>query len=106
VRLLLDECVPKRLRRELRRHQVGTAPEMGWAGKENGELLALAESKFDVLVTVDQQIKYQQSVAGRDIAVVVLVARRNKIEFLRPLVPELERVLAEIKPGELREVGV
>jgi hypothetical protein len=79
---------------------------MGWAGKENGELLALAESKFDVLVTVDQRVKYQQSIAGRDVAVVVLVARRNKIEFLRPLVPELERIPTDIKPGELHEVGV
>ena len=86
--------------------KVRTAPEMGWAGKENGELLGLAESKFEVLVTVDQRIKHQQSVAGRDIAVVVLVARRNKIEFLRPLVPELERILTDIKPGELHEVGV
>ncbi|MBI1816191.1 MAG: DUF5615 family PIN-like protein [Deltaproteobacteria bacterium] len=106
MRLLLDECVPKRLRQELRGHEVRTAPEMGWAGKENGALLGLAESEFEVLVTVDQRIKYQQAVAGRDIAVVVLVARRNKIEFLRPLVPELERILTEIKPGELREVGV
>ena len=106
MRLLLDECVPKRLRRELPGHEVHTVPEMGWAGRENGELLGSAESDFDVLVTVDQKLKYQQSVAGRNIAVVVLVARRNKIEFLRPLVPDLERTLAEIKPGELREVGV
>ncbi|MFI5396260.1 MAG: hypothetical protein ACHQ9S_12075 [Candidatus Binatia bacterium] len=74
--------MPKRLRRELPGHEVRTAPEMGWAGKENGELLGLTESKFEVLVTVDQRIKYQQSVAGRDIAVVVLLARRNTIDFL------------------------
>lgn len=79
---------------------------MGWAGKENGALLAAAESEFDVLVTVDQKLKYQQSMAGRNIAVVVLVARRHKIEFLRRLVPSLERILDEIKPGEVREVGV
>ena len=106
MRLLLDECVPKRLRRELPSHDVYTVPEMGWAGRENGELLGVAESEFQVLITVDRKLKYQQSIAGRNIAVVVLVARRNKIEFLRPLVTELERTLAEIKPGELREVGV
>jgi hypothetical protein len=78
---------------------------MGWAGKQNGELLALAEPMFDVFVTVDQKMKYQQAVAGRDIAVVVLVAKRNKIDFLRPLVPQLERTLLEVKAGELREVG-
>ena len=79
---------------------------MGWAGKENGALLEAAESKFDVLVTVDQKLKDQQSMAGRNIAVVVLVARRNKIEFLRPLVPKVERALLEVKPGELREIRV
>jgi predicted nuclease of predicted toxin-antitoxin system len=106
VRLLLDECVPKRLRQELPSHDVRTVPEMGWAGKENGELRALAESRFEVFVTIDQKLKYQQSVSGRTIPVVVLVAKRNKIEFLRPLVPELERALSEVKPGELREIAV
>ncbi|MCI0363158.1 MAG: hypothetical protein L0Y44_09080 [Phycisphaerales bacterium] len=62
-------------------------------------------SHFDVFVTVDQNLRYQQIVAGRKIAVIVLIARRNKIEFLRPLVPALERALAAIKPGELIEVG-
>ena len=81
-------------------------PEMGWAGMENGELLTLAESRFDAFLTVDQKLKYQQSVTGRTIAVLVLVARRNKIEFLRALVPELERVLLEVQPGDLREIGV
>jgi len=106
VQLLLDECVPKRLRQSLPSHHVRTVPEMGWAGKENGALLAVAESEFDVLITVDQKLKYQQSVAERNIAVVVLVARRNKIEFLRLLVPEIERILVAIKPGELCEIGV
>jgi len=106
VRLLLDECVPKRLRRELRDHEVRTVPELGWAGKENGELLALAESKFDVLVTVDQKVKCQRSMAHRNIAIVILVARRSKIDFLRPLLRDLQHVLTEIAPGELREVGV
>ena len=104
MRLLLDECVPKRLRLDLPGHEVRTVPEMGWAGKQNGELLAVAESTFDALITVDKRLKYQQSVTERNIAVLVLVADRNKLEFLRPLVPELERVLLQIKPGELREV--
>ena len=106
MRLLLDECVPRRLRRELPNHEVRTVPEMGWAAKENGELLRLAESHFDVLVTADRKLRYQQSVSGRNIAVVVLVAPRNKLEFLQPLVPQLERVLLQVKPGELKEVGV
>jgi predicted nuclease of predicted toxin-antitoxin system len=106
VRLLLDECIPRRLRRELPHHAVRTVPEMGWAAKENGELLRLAESQFDVLITVDQRLKYQQSVSGRNIAVVVLIAPRNKLEFLRPLIPQLEQVLSQVNPGELKEIRV
>lgn len=105
MRLLLDECVPRRLRRHLPSQDVRTVPEMGWAGKENGELLRLAESHFDILITTDQKLKFQQSVSERNISVVVLVAPRNKLEFLEPLVPELKRILPDVKPGELREVG-
>lgn len=105
MRVLLDECVPRRLRRELAQHEVWTVPEMGWAAKKNGELLRLAEDKFDVLVTTDQRLSYQQTVAGFGIGVVVLVTRRNKIEFLRPLVPELQNALNGVQPGEVIRVG-
>ena len=103
--MLLDECVPQRLRRELAQHEVQTVPQMGWASKKNGELLRLAENDFDVFVTTDQRLSYQQSVARFAIAVVVLVSRRNKIEFLLPLVPELARALGEVQPGEVRRIG-
>ena len=84
-----------------------TVPEMGWAAKENGELLQLASNLlFDVFITVDQRLSYQQDVIRSSIAVVVLVAKRNKIEFLLPLVPELRRVLREIQPGKVYRVGV
>jgi len=106
VRLLLDECVPRRLRRELSGHDVRTVPEMGWAAKENGELLQLASNLFDVFITSDQRLSYQQEVANFSIAVVVLVARRNKIEFLLPLAPELRRLLTEVQPGNVYRLGV
>lgn len=77
MRVLLDECVPRRFRRELPQHEVRTVPEMGWASKQNADLLRLAQSRFDVFVTTDQRLSYQQSVARVAIAVVVLVARRN-----------------------------
>ena len=64
MRVLLDECVPRRFRRELPQYEVQTVPEMGWASKENGELLQLAQSRFDVFVTTDQRLSYQQSVAS------------------------------------------
>lgn len=106
MRNLLDECVPSRLRRELSGHDVRTVPEMGWAAKETGQLLALAASAFDVFMTADQKLSYQQNVAKLDIAVIVLVARRTKIEFLRPLMPDVQQALTEIRSGEVRRIGV
>ena len=79
---------------------------MGWASFENGALLAAASGKFDVLVTTDQRLSYQYDVSTFAIAVVVLVARRNKLEFLLPLVPELRKVLEKVKLGEVRRVSV
>ena len=106
MRILLDECVPARLGQELVGHEVRTVPEMGWASHENGALLALAGGKFDVFLTTDQRISYQQTVSEFTIALVVLVARRNKIEFLLRLLPELRRVLPNVKPGQVYRVGV
>jgi len=106
MRVLLDECVPGRLRRELSEHDVRTVPEMGWASKENGELLELASPTFDVFITTDQKLSYQQNVSDFDIAVIVLAAPRTKLEFLRPLMREVRRVLTEIRAGEVRRVGV
>ena len=106
MRILLDECVPRRFRRELPEHEVRTVPEMGWASFENGVLLAAASGKFDVLVTTDQRLSYQHNVSTFAIAVVVLVAGRSKLEFLLPLVPELRKVLEEVKLGEVRRVGL
>lgn len=78
---------------------------MGWASFENGALLAAASGKFDVLVTTDRRFGSRQDVSKLLLAVVVLVAERNKLEFLRPLVPELRRILKEVKPGRVRRVG-
>ena len=78
---------------------------MGWASFKNGALLAAASGKFDVLVTTDQRLSYEHNVSTLAIAVVVLVAGRNKLEFLLPLAPELRMVLKEVKPGEVRRVG-
>ena len=73
---------------------------------ENGDLLTAASGKFDVLVTTDQRLSDQQNISTLAIAVVILVAGRNKLEFLLPLVPELRKVLEEVKLGEVRRVGV
>ncbi len=68
MRVLLDECVPQRLRHQLTGHEVWTVPQMGWASEKNGALLRLAEGEFDALVTTDQRLSYQQSVASYNLA--------------------------------------
>lgn len=105
MRVLLDECVPQRLRHDLPQHEVRTVPEMGWAGIQDGELLRLAAAQFDVFVTTDQRLSYQQNIAAFDLAVIILIAHRNKLEFLRPLVPELLRAILEVRAGQVRRVG-
>ena len=101
MRLLLDECVPKRLKQELPDHLVKTVQDMGWAGTKNGALLRLANGEFDALLTVDQGIEYQQNLSGLTIGIVVLVATSNDIDDLRPLLPDLGQALAALKPGEI-----
>jgi len=78
---------------------------MGWASFKNGKLLAAASGKFDVLLTTDQRLSYQLNVSAFPIAVIVLVAKRNKLESLLPLVLGLRVALKEVKPGEVRWVG-
>ena|SRR5438552_4083472 len=105
MRILLDECVPRPLRREFSGHNVSTIREMGWAGKKNGELLALmAGAGFEVLLTVDQNLRYQQNLAGSGVAVVVMVAPSNRLPDLIPLVPHVETALIGIRPGIVVEV--
>ena len=93
MKILLDECVPKRLGSHLRGHTVRTAPEAGWAGKKNGELLQLAQQEFDVFLTVDQELPQQQSLRGLRLAIVVLRAKKNSLESLLPLVPHILKAL-------------
>ena len=105
MRILLDECLPRRLKRELLGHDARTAPEMGWASKTIGELLALAAAEFDVFLTSDRNISYQQNVSAFEIAVIVLVAGSNSIDDLRPLVPRILEALAIVNPGTVTLVG-
>ena len=101
MRLLLDECVPKRLKRELRGHEVHTVQEAGWAGLTNGALLRAANQSFDVLLTVDQGVQYQQNLAGLRISIVVMAARSNDVDDLRPLVPKVLTALETLQAGQV-----
>ena len=99
MRLLLDECVPARLKKALSAHMVSTVPQEGWSGNTNGSLLALAATKFDAFITVDKNLPYQQNTSKLSIAVFVLDAHSNELLHLLPLVPSLEHALATHKRG-------
>ena len=91
MKVLLDECVPRKLRHELAEHEVLTVTERGWSGIKNGKLLVLAEVAFDVFLTVDQNLKYQQNLKAFNIGVILLMARNNRLKTLLPLMPEVKR---------------
>ena len=105
MRVLLDECVPRRLMRGLTGHDVFTVTKRGWSGIKNGQLLALAEAEFDLFITVDQNLKYQQNLKAFDIAVILLVRRNNRLKTLLPLMPEVREALKNIKSGEFIRIG-
>jgi len=105
VKILFDHCVPRRLRRELLGHETKTAREMRWEGLKNGKLLGEAQvAGFDVFLTVDQNIRYQQNLQGHAIAVVVMITNGITVEDLRLLLPAVEETLALVQPGQLYEV--
>jgi hypothetical protein len=99
MRVLLDECIDRRLGRDLIEHEVQTVPQMGWAGVLDGDLLPLAAVEFDVFITVDRNLPYQQNLTVLDLAVLVLVARSNRLADLQPLVPEILAVIPVAPKG-------
>jgi hypothetical protein len=101
VKLLLDECVTRFVKRDLVDHDVHTVEEAGFKGLENGDLLRAASGIYDVLITVDQNVPYQQNVAGFNIAIVVLAAKRNSYVRLKPLMPRALELLNTIKSGDI-----
>ena len=105
MRILLDESLPRDPRDELTGHVVTTVREAGWTGLTNGQLMAQARGKFDVLLTADRNLEYQQNLSALPVAVAVLTAPTNKLEDLRPLVPQLLRRLSSLTANTLIRVG-
>lgn len=106
IRILLDECVPRPLKRELSDYEIRTVVEMEWSGKKNGELLQLMiQENFTILLTTDQNLRYQQNLQQAGVAVVVFVAPSNRLSDLVGLIPEARNLLNTIAPGEVVEVG-
>ena len=105
MRILLDEDLPRRLGLLLAGHEATTVPRCGWAGVKNGRLLALAATQFDVFLTMDQNLEYQQNMATLPIAVLVIGAVSNRMEHLAPMVPSILGEIKLISPRSLRRVG-
>jgi hypothetical protein len=105
MRILLDECVPRRLRLALPGHDVHTVPEMGWHGKKNGELLRLMVGQgFEVMLTVDRNLRHQQNLQAAGVALIVLVAASNRLADLSPFMPSVQAALGSLRPGDAIEI--
>ena len=101
MRVLLDECLPKKLKNDFPDYEIVTVPEAGWSGEKNGRLLKLAESQFDIFITADQYLQYQHVLAQRDIAIIVLSANSNRYQDLKILVPKINNALKIAKIGHV-----
>jgi hypothetical protein len=105
MRLLLDEHLPMGLSAELHGHAVDTVSGRGWTGIKNGELLRRMTGQYDVLVTMDRSIEFQQRLSTLPFGIVLVRARSNRMQDLRPLVPSILSALDAVEPGRIRLVG-
>lgn len=105
IRVLLDENLPRKLKWALNADAL-TVPERGWGGIKNGRLLRLAAAEFDVLLTMDRGMEYQQNLSGLDLCVIVLSAVSNDIDDLLPLAPSINAAFERAAPGALLRVAV
>ena len=99
MNILLDENLDWRLSRDLPGHQVKSVPLIGWAGLKNGELLTRAQKQFEVIVTMDSKMRFQQDLSKYQIAVIVLAAPSNRLADTRPLMPKVLAAVSTVKPG-------
>ncbi|HVT02573.1 MAG TPA: hypothetical protein VHL58_04255 [Thermoanaerobaculia bacterium] len=93
--------MPRQLRRDLPEFEIRTEQEEGWASVQNGELLRRASQTFDVLVTADQHLQYQQNLPGFDIGVVVIASMDTRLPHLQPLLPQLRTAITNVAPGSV-----
>ena len=105
MRIILDECLPRRLVRDLQEHIVTTVPQQGWAGITNGALLELVEPEFDIFLTMDSNIVHQQNLSELGICLVVLHVPNSRYETLQPLLPKIRDSVAQAQPGAIFHIG-
>ena len=105
MRVLLDENLPRAIAGALTGHQVTTVQAAGWAGMKNSELLRRADSRFDVLLTMDRSLRFQQNLNALRLSVLIVRAPSNRMVHLKPLVGSILQALGELQPGQQCEVG-
>jgi hypothetical protein len=105
MRLLLDEHLPIGLAAEFPGHAVHTVSGRGWTGIKNGELLRRMNGQYDALVAMDRSIEFQRRIATLRFGIVLVRARSNRMQDLRPLVPSILSALGAVNPGRIRRVG-
>ena len=101
MRVLLDESIPRQLAHFLTGHSVTTVQREGWAGATNGELLRRASERFDVLVTGDRNLEFQQEIAPQTLGIVVLIAPNNRVETIVALAPRILEEIERLQRGQL-----
>ena len=106
MKVLLDECVPKRLKRLFINHEVFTVPEAGWPGIKNGELLRKASEKFDIFITVDRNLSFQQNLTNLPLPVIVIHSKSNKLKDIEPLMSHVMQLLQNELKKIIYHVGV
>jgi len=106
LKILLDECLDRRLAREISGHEVKTVPQMKWAGIKNGELMRLAETEFDVFITVDRNLSFQQNLPKFNIAVLVLRAKSNRLADLQPFAEKIIESLSKLEKGKAKVISL
>ena len=104
MRILLDECVPWPMHKVLAGHECTTAQKRGWGGTKNGDLLRLAEGEFDLFITSDQNIRYQQNIAGRRLPILELST--NDLRRIQAAESLILAVVTTIQPGEFRQLAI
>lgn len=102
MKILLDECTPHVLKRLLTEVEITTVQDLSWTGITNGSLLQLAEERFDVLITSDQNLRYQQNLANRQLAIIQLPT--NQVPLVVKLAPAVQAALDRIRAGEFIEI--
>jgi len=105
MHILIDECLPRKLKHEFSGHEVSTVQEMGWSGVKNGALLHLMVGAFEVFVTIDGNLAYQQNMSAVNIIVIVLNAANNKLESLIPLMPSVRDALKTLRASDIARFG-